>query len=227
MRTIRCRVPLPADSPAVTIRLGSADFHALKEIYLDDSYGFAMPALAAVVARGGVVIDLGANIGLTVRLWSRHFSPRAIVAVEPDRANLALCSRNAGSSAPTDLRLFECFVGDAAGSAGIDRGLGTWAYRMDRTERGTNVEAIPVRTVPDILAEAGFASGEIDLLKCDIEGSEAALFHGGPGWLSRVRAVLAEVHDPYTADALVADVCASGGQWEATVSGSAVLLVRR
>jgi FkbM family methyltransferase len=227
IRTIRCRVALPADSPAVTIRLGSADFHALKEIYLDDAYGFAMPALAAVVARAGVVIDLGANIGLTVRLWSRRFSPRAIIAVEPDRANLALCSRNAGSSATTDLRLFECFVGDVAGRAGIDRGLGTWAYRMDRTERGTNAEAIPVRTVPDILAEAGFASGEIDLLKCDIEGGEAALFRGGPGWLSRVRAVLAEVHEPYTAEALIADVGASGGRWEATVSGSAVLLVRR
>jgi FkbM family methyltransferase len=227
MRTIRWRVALPADSPAVTIRLGSADFHALKEIYLDDAYGFAMPALAAVVARAGVVIDLGANIGLTVRLWSRHFAPRAIVAVEPDRANLALCARNAGSAAPADLLLFECFVGDAAGSAGIDRGLGTWAYRMDRTERVTRMEAIPVRTVPDILADAGVASSEIDLLKCDIEGGEAAVFRGGPAWLSRVRAVLAEVHDPYTAEALIADVRASGGQWEAAVSGSAVLLVRR
>jgi hypothetical protein len=80
---------------------------------------------------------------------------------------------------------------------------------------------------PAVTIRLESASGEIDLLKCDIEGGEAALFRGGPGWLSRVRAVLAEVHDPYTAEALVADVRASGGEWEATVSGSAVLLVRR
>lgn len=226
IRTIRCRVPVPADSPAVTIRLGSADFHVLKEIYLDDVYGFAMPALTEAVAPAGVVVDLGANIGLTVRLWSRRLTPRAIIAVEPDRANLALCERNAGVPSTSEMRLFQCFVSDTPGSAGIDRRLGTWAYRMDRTEAARQ-ESIAVRTVPDLLADAGLVSNEIDLLKCDIEGGEAAVFRGGPAWLSRVRALLAEVHEPYTAEALVSDVRASGGNWDVTVSGPAVLLVRR
>jgi FkbM family methyltransferase len=227
MRTIRCRVPLPADTPPVTIRLGTADFHVVKELYLHEVYGFAVPALTALRPPVATVVDLGANIGLTVRLWSRLFSPRAIIAVEPDADNLALCARNAAPAATTQLTLVNCFVGDAPGVAGIDRGLGTWAYRMSRTEPAADQEAIPVRTLPEILVGAGFGSERIDLLKCDIEGAEAALFRGGPGWLSRVRAVLAEVHAPYTADEFAADVRASGGQWDAVIAGPAVLLVRR
>jgi FkbM family methyltransferase len=227
MRTIRCHVPLPDDSRSVAIRLGTADFHAVKEVYLDRVYEFAMPTLAALMPSAPVVVDLGANIGLTVRLWSRRFSPRTIVAVEPDSDNAALCALNADVAVTTDLRMFQCFVAEAAGTAGIDRELGTWAYRMDRSGRGTDREIIAVRTVPDILGEAGLASAQIDLLKCDIEGAEAVVFRGGPEWLSRVRAVLAEVHDPYTAQALVGDVQTSGGHWDATVSGPAVLLVRR
>jgi FkbM family methyltransferase len=227
MRTIRCRVRLPADTPPVTIRLGTADFHVVKELYLHEVYGFATPALTALRPPVATVVDLGANIGLTVRLWSRLFSPRAIVAVEPDADNLALCARNAALAATTQLTLIKCFVGDVPGVAGIDRRLGTWAYRMSRTEPAAGQESIPVRTLPDILVDAGLGSQQIDLLKCDIEGAEAIVFRGGPEWLSRVRAVLAEVHDPYTVQALVGDVQASGGHWDATVSGPAVLLVRR
>jgi len=227
VRTIRCRMPLPADTPPVTIRLGTADFHVVKELYLHEVYGFATAALTALRPPVATVVDLGANIGLTVRLWSRLFSPRTIVAVEPDADNLALCACNAAPAATTRLKLVKCFVGDAPGVAGIDRRLGTWAYRMSRIEATADQESIPVRTLPDILVEAGLGFEEIDLLKCDIEGAEAALFRGGPGWLSRVRAVLAEVHEPYTADALLADVLASGGHWDAATAGPAVLLVRR
>jgi FkbM family methyltransferase len=225
VRTIRCRVPLPADTTSVTIRLGTADFHVLKELYLDDVYGFATAALTGLRPPVATVVDLGANIGLTVRLWSRLFLPRAIVAVEPDADNLALCARNAASTATTHLKLVKCFVGDTSGVAGIDRRLGTWAYRMAGPV--AHLESVSVRTLPDILLEAGLGSQAIDLLKCDIEGAEAMVFRGGPEWLSRVRAVLAEVHDPYTVQALVGDVQASGGHWDATVSGPTVLLVRR
>jgi FkbM family methyltransferase len=227
VRTIRWRMPLPTDTSPVTIRLGSADFHAVKEAYIDEVYGFAIPALTALVPPVATVVDLGANIGLTVRQWSRLFSPRAILAVEPDAENLALCARNNAAAATGPLKLIQCFVGGTSGVAGIDRRLGTWAYRMSEMELAVDQESIPVRTLPEILVEGGLGSGQIDLLKCDIEGAEASVFRGGPDWLTRVRAVLAEVHEPYTRDALVADVRAAGGQWDATFAGPAVLLVRR
>ena len=87
-------------------------------------------------------------------------------------------------------------------------------------------EPTPVRTVPDILSETHLADAQIDLLKCDIEGTEAEVFHGAPKWLQRVRAIVAEVHAPYTSDALAADVRSAGGAWAVTALGNVVLLVR-
>src|SRR5205085_6079242 len=118
---------------------------------------------------------LGANIGLSVRLWLRTFPVDTLVAVEPDAANLALCIENAGAAAGV-LKPVQCFVGAAAGSAAIDRRLGTWAYRMAPAGEGS--DRIPVRTMPDILADAGLKDTTIDLLKCDIEGAEVELFRG-------------------------------------------------
>lgn len=225
VRRLRCRAPLPDDPDSVTLRLGTADIHVLKEVFLTDVYSFATPALTAMKPVR-VVVDLGANIGMTVRLWSRLFPGSAVLAVEPDSANLQLCVANAGAAAER-LRTVRCFVGAVARTAGIDRALGTWAYRMSDTSTADDGDTIPVRTVPEILQEAHLGDARIDLLKCDIEGAEAEVFRGGPAWLRRVRCVLAEVHGAYTPEAIAADVRAAGGSWDLTVDGPLVLLIQR
>jgi FkbM family methyltransferase len=226
LRGVHCRVRLPADPRPVTIRLGTADFRGLVEVYLQDVYAFATPALTSLVPPVSMVVDLGANIGLTVRLWSRLFPAATIIVVEPDAENITLCATNA-SAVHERVKFFRCFVADMAGSAAIDRTFGTWAYRMSRLGGSPEGEAIVVRTMPDIISEADLGATQIDLLKCDIEGTEAALFRGGPAWLRRVRAILAEVHGSYTPADLAADVHAAGGCWDATVALNVVLLVRR
>lgn len=221
-RDILCSAPVPGGE-RVTIRLGTTDFHVLKELFLDDTYNFALPLLAALDPPITTVVDLGANIGLSVRLWTRMFPLRDAVIVEPDRDNLALCVRNA-QKAGVRLHPFRCFIGASRRTVTIDRRLGAWAYRMGSEAAGG--EAIAVRTVPDVLADAG-VTAEIDLLKCDVEGAEAEVFAGGPAWLSRVRVILVEVHGSYTAQRLLDDVRQAGGQWDAATSGTTVLLVRR
>ena len=226
LRGVRCRVRLPDDPRPVTIRLGTGDFRGLVEVYLQDVYAFATPVLTSLVPPVSTVVDLGANIGLTVRMWARLFPAATIIAVEPDAENITLCATNV-SAVHERVTFFRCFVADVAGSAAIDRALGTWAYRMSTPGGWPDQEAIVVRTMPDIIAEADLGATQIDLLKCDIEGTEAALFRGGPAWLRRVRAILAEVHGSYTPADLAADVHAAGGCWDATVALNVVLLVRR
>ena len=55
---------------------------------------------------------------------------------------------------------------------------------------------MPTRTLPDILTAAGVV-GPVDLLKCDIEGSERELFADPERWIGRVKHVLIELHLPY------------------------------
>ena len=62
-----------------------------------------------------------------------------------------------------------------------------------------------------LLARAGF-TGEVDLLKCDIEGTEKELFAGCAPWIGRVRHLAVETHPPYTPDDLYAALGAAG--WE-------------
>lgn len=220
----RTRARAPGDPGWITLRLGTSDFHVLKEIYVTEVYGFARPALAGIQPRTATVLDLGANIGLTVRLWGRLFPGSTIVAVEPDAGNLELCLANAEGVDAT-VRGIRCFAGGSSRVASLDRSLGAWAYRMADGAGGT--DATPVRTVPEIMELAGLGDSPIDLLKCDVEGSEVEIFHGAPAWIARVGAILAEVHGHYTPDALAADVRAAGGTWSMTVSGASVLLVRQ
>src|SRR5215472_5956575 len=61
LRGVHCRVRLPADPCPVTIRLGTADFRGLVEVYLQNAYAFATPALTSLVPPVSTVVDLGAN----------------------------------------------------------------------------------------------------------------------------------------------------------------------
>jgi len=49
----------------------------------------------------------------------------------------------------------------------------------------------------------------IDVLKCDIEGSETEVFKDCSSWIRRVRCMAVEVHNPYRAANLRDDLCRS------------------
>jgi hypothetical protein len=51
---------------------------------------------------------------------------------------------------------------------------------------------------------------EIDLLNCDIEGAEAELFGDCSSWIKRVRHMVVELHLPYTTEAFLSALEASG-----------------
>ena len=56
--------------------------------------------------------------------------------------------------------------------------------------------------------------GTIDLLKCDIEGSEAELFADCQAWINRVRNLVVELHQPYSAGQFCEDIRRGGGVFE-------------
>src|SRR5258705_8638429 len=72
------------------IRLGTTDWLVLEELYLDDGYG----AVLRNLPDARQIIDLGSNIGLSVRLWQKHYPHAHIVAVEPDDDNFNICRMN-------------------------------------------------------------------------------------------------------------------------------------
>jgi len=188
------------------MRLGTTDWSTFTVTFLLDEYGFVREKIPAL----RTIVDLGANIGDSARYLADAYPEANIVAIEPDSGNYKICRKNMERIKSSDrITCKQCFVGAQRGYAGIDRSKSEWEYSMDRT--ASSAERIPIITMSDLLSEFKFT--EIDLLKCDIEGAEAELFHECSGWISRIRYIAIETCPPYSVAILEQELAATGIQF--------------
>jgi FkbM family methyltransferase len=117
------------------------------------------------LGRPPVVIDLGANVGLSAAWFSARWPGARIVCVEPDPVNLEAL-RDAADRADGRWHVVEAAAAAEAGTLEFAAGAG--ATSRARQGGGTTVRAI------DFFALA--AEERPDLVKIDIEGGEWALF---------------------------------------------------
>lgn len=191
-----CRVGLADRGEPLYVRLGSSDWYVLEEIFFRKEYAHVQARLKSA----DTIIDLGANIGLSVRFWRELFPTCQILAVEPDMANFELCRRNAfvrHASGP--ITFVRACAAASFRTVYLTRDGLQWAYRMQDAGRGTQVETV---TMPYLLNQLS-PNASIDLLKCDIEGAEAELFANCEAWISRIRTLVVEVHAPYNSEQLL------------------------
>jgi FkbM family methyltransferase len=188
----------------IQVRLGTSDWYVVEEIFITGEY---QPLLDR--PPGGsisTVLDLGANVGISVRLWQSVWTGAQIAAVEPDPANIEMARRNALPISPAPVFVQACVAGRAR-TVHLNRTSNEYSFRMmDGNENGEEIAAL---TVPQICERAGL-SGEIDLLKCDVEGAEAEVFADCAAWAHRVRHMVVEVHAPYTPAKLLDDLARAG-----------------
>lgn len=183
---------LKGQTDPVYCRPGTSDFHTLLQLWDQDEYRHAAELIEDPPR---TVIDLGSNIGLSVRYFAELWPDARILAVEPDPENAAVARLNlAGLIREGRVELWNCFVGAQPGFAAPVReeGKGHNEIRMGSRQRVSGEGGVPVKTMPELLDV--FAEGSIDFLKCDIEGSERMLLDGGPEWLRRVEALVVELH---------------------------------
>ena len=193
-----CRVAVRGLDAPVALRLGTTDWLVLNELVARDEY---RDVFAADLGPVESVIDLGANIGLSVRLWRARYPQAHVVAVEPDAGNVAALRENvrlAGQEAWVKI-VPACAMGHVRPVQMVASAQGEWALAA----RDVAQSDLKVVTMTDLLAELP-AGRSVDLLKCDIEGAEAELFENCGGWLGRVRHAVVELHAPYVLASLEA-----------------------
>ena len=100
------------------------------------------------------------------------------------------------------------FVAANDGQAGIDRSDDAWGFK--KTEGPATGETVPCVSIPSLLAKAKW--DRIDLMKCDVEGTEKELFADCAAWIHKVKHLIVETHPPYTPENLFADLKKVG--WE-------------
>ncbi|HEX2838474.1 MAG TPA: FkbM family methyltransferase [Phycisphaerales bacterium] len=206
----RIEIVRTRDGQQYAVRLGASDLSVLYELERQHEYDTALREFPRPQdARW--VIDMGANVGLSLRFWLRHFPGARVIGVEPDADNIQMCKRNLSLTQDGERRtnLLQACVGGSRRTVSLDRRRGAWGYRM--ADGPGDSDKIPVITVDDVLQTT---DGLIDLIKMDIEGAEAEVFAHPTPWLARVRVLVIEVHAPFGETDLHAALARGPGTWD-------------
>jgi FkbM family methyltransferase len=200
----------------VRMRFGTSDQCVYKEVVLDEDYKFDLGFTPQVI------VDGGANIGLSSIYYANRYPSAKIIAVEPEVSNFAMLERNVRpykQITPIHAALWnhEGFIhlSDPLGEPGA---WNKWGTTTSENGTGERVRAVSVRSLID-----QFRLSKIDLLKVDIEGSEIELF-STYDWLSLVNALVVETHDRFR-PGCSSTVDAATREFQKTFAGSAGNLV--
>lgn len=164
------------------------EFYELKkEIFVEHRYYLDLDVEAPTI------LDLGANIGMSVLYFKKMFPQARITALEPVEENFVLLEKNVTENQLSQVELLPRAVAPKSGqielqvptSLGWMSGAGIIprGWRGVQATRGRRVEAIAMTE----LLQKG-----VDLVKMDIEGMEYEVV-ASVEW-SRVGAVIVEVH---------------------------------
>jgi FkbM family methyltransferase len=176
----------------------AVEYYVFRTIFENEDYSLARlsrwPDIRAahdgIIAAGRVplILDCGANIGLSAVYFALAFPAARIVAVEPHRDNVRRAA--AATAAFPRVEVVEAGVASAPGSARIvDPGMGTDAYRTELSIGGE----VRMLTVPDLVHDAAPAVPFI--IKIDIEGFESNLFAASTAWIDDFDVLIIELHD--------------------------------
>lgn len=178
---------------AVEVRRGSDDPWVLREAF---TWSDQLPP-AGLEPR--FIVDLGANIGMSMALFAVRFPDARILGIEPDPANAELCRRNVAAWG-SRCEVLEAAVWSADGTVRIAGGAAS-AYSVQ--EDGREVSSISLSKLVE-------THGPIDYVKVDIEGGERELLAHNSGWADSVGCMNVEVHAPYSIESCVDDLTRLG-----------------
>lgn len=175
------------DGSTVFLRRGTTDAKVFEEVFIDRIYA---PFVALVKGRPPVLVDLGANVGLSALFLERRLEFDRVIAIEPDFDNLQALRRNLDDNLRVPCESIQAFAGAERGFAKLhDAGYGAWGLRMGEAADS----GIPVLPLAEIVPRV---PGGV-LLKCDIEGAEQHLFPQIEAWDELVSFIILELHTEF------------------------------
>jgi FkbM family methyltransferase len=154
--------------------------------------GFPLRAILQTreVSLGGVMLDLGANVGRTSITRVLLGDVRAVYAAEPEPTNYACLVQNVvehglrGQVLPDRVA-----IGAARGEATLRRSAHIGGHRIlnDSGRPHVPIDTIRVQTWPldDWMARVGLEREAVSFVKVDTQGSEVNVLRGAPALLAR------------------------------------------
>jgi FkbM family methyltransferase len=194
-----CRqVRLKNVTQPVWMRPGVSDWIVMERIFLDREYDpisqrhdAAMDQLQSLLVAQGkrpLIIDCGANIGMSSVWLTERFPDATIISLEPEAANFEILSRTA-KNFPNIIPMNVAISDRMSCVTLTNDGDTPWAWKTEETEEG-GVTAV---TIPYLVGlDHHYA---LMAVKVDIEGFEVNLFRDGAEWVDGLPLLVFEMHD--------------------------------
>jgi len=118
-----------------------------------------------------VVMDIGANIGVTSLILSDYVPQGKVVAVEAGTTIAEICKKNIAENHRNNIILENVVMGDKEGFAYFSENSAFGHIELnDEHELSATVQKLPMTTLSHLINK--HALGKLDLIKLDIEGNE-------------------------------------------------------
>jgi FkbM family methyltransferase len=181
------KLTVPGILHPVILRPNTSDEAMYSQIFLNDEYGYL-----GMMRPPTIIVDAGANIGLSSIYFANKYKDAMIIAIEPDGNNFYVLERN--TVLYKNIFPVKAALWPQEGMVSLrDPGLGECAYQTYRNYASVEKNNIRCVTVDSILLNYGI--DHIDLLKIDIEGAETEVFNDQCDWLSKVKVLIIELHE--------------------------------
>jgi FkbM family methyltransferase len=165
--------------------------------------GEYQPEVSAAVAKwlppGGVMVDVGANVGFMTMLGARRAGPAGrVLAIEPNPAMVVAVRRHLERNLISNVRLVQAGCSETRGSLPLyiapdgNPGRTSLSAKNADSQRSVEVDVMPL---DELVAE--FNPLRLDLLKIDVEGAELQVLQGAKETLRRFRPVILMEVDPH------------------------------
>ena len=167
-------------------------FPDLIRVY-DEIFGRKIYAFQSV-KKNPLILDLGANIGMSLAFFKQQYPEARVLAFEPDPMNFEILSENVKRNGWSEVRLFNTLLADREGKIDFYTAPGEGASLESSIFQGRIPQATKIKVNSALLS--GFIREEVDFLKMDIEGSEGMVLRelSESGALAKIRAMTIEYH---------------------------------
>lgn len=218
LRTGLSHAVLPEIGHPLYFRCGSSDVANLAQVFRDGAQAFPMQATPLRI------LDLGAYVGYAAVFLARRFPQAELLCVEPTPDSFRLLCLNTMPYRRISRRRVAAWHHPARLGVAA-RYYGDWGTQLQDQlpEEQRRIEALDV---PGLLREAGW--DQVDLVKCDIEGAETAVFADPlASWLHRLDTVAIETHEAIApGSAAVVEACFPGTLFRRTTHGETTVYER-
>jgi FkbM family methyltransferase len=153
--------------------------HGLNELFLDETYRFNSDK------KSPLIIDCGANIGLSIIYFKRLYPESRIIAFEADRSITDILISNLNNFGINDVEIESKAVWTANTTLSFKSDGAVGGQIADDAEDTIKVDAIRLKD---------YLSSEVDFLKIDIEGVEYEVLKDCEDSLTNVKNIFIEYH---------------------------------